>query len=116
MENRPKPPIAINKASKVRAEVRQIDWGSHSVFVTFPNPDGDIDIGDFWDFDECDIFPAVCYDKNKNPVYAGDKAKAGDCEGTVDRVGGICIESEDGHLHHVWPAEIELTESETSND
>ncbi len=53
----------------------------------------------------------VCPDKNGNKVYAGDKGKTADCKGKVDRLGGICIESEDGHLHHVWPSEIELIES-----
>ncbi len=59
----------------------------------------------------------VCPDRHGKPVYAGDRAKAADCEGKVDRLGGICIESEDGHLHHVWPSEIELIEkSEADND
>ncbi len=58
----------------------------------------------------------VCPDKNGKAVYAGDRAKAADCEGKVDRLGGIVIESEDGHLHHVWPHEIELIESEADND
>lgn len=54
----------------------------------------------------------VCDDRNGQPVYAGDRAKAADCEGKVDRLGGIRIESEDGHLHHVWPSEIELVEDD----
>ena len=32
------------------------------------------------------------------------------------RMGGICIESEDGHLHHVWPSEIELIEESEAPD
>ena len=50
----------------------------------------------------------VCPDKNGDKVFAGDRAKTADCEGKVDRLAGIYIESEDGHLHHVWPHEIEL--------
>ena len=50
----------------------------------------------------------ICLDKNGEKVYAGDRVKTPDYKGKVDCLGGICIESEDGHLHHVWPSEIEL--------
>ncbi len=73
MSNEPKPPMAFNKSEGIRAEVQQIDWGSHSVFVTYPNPDGGMRIGDFWDFSECEILPFVCPDKNGDKVFAGDK-------------------------------------------
>ncbi len=55
----------------------------------------------------------VCDDKHGKPVYAGDRARAAGFEGKADRLGGIRIESEDGHLHHVWPSEIELIQEKT---
>ena len=73
MSNELLPPMAFNKSEGIRAEVKQIDWASHSVFVTYPHPDGGMRIGDFWDFSECEIFPFVCLDKNGDKVFAGDE-------------------------------------------
>ena len=58
----------------------------------------------------------VCPDMHGNKVYAGDEVKTADCSGKVDRLGGIHIESEDGHLHHVWPSEIELIQPDGKDD
>lgn len=75
MSNELMPPMAFNKEEGIRAVVEQIDWGSNSVFVTYPNPDGGVRIGDFWDFGECEISPFVCPDKNGDKVYGGSKVK-----------------------------------------
>ena len=99
MSNEPKPPMAFNKSEGIRAKVEQIDWGSNSVFVTYPNPDGGMRIGDFWQFDECEIFPFVRLDKNGDKVYAGDRVRIGPSEdmcGEV-RLGGAMIETK-SHL------------------
>ena len=50
----------------------------------------------------------ICLDKNGKKVYSGDSAETASYKGIVRRLGGIVIESEDGHLYHVWPHEIEL--------
>ncbi len=105
------PPRAFNKKENITAEVIIIDWHTESVCVGYRDHEGEVVAGVFWDFDECEIIPYVCPDKNGDKVFAGDRAKVADCEGKVDRLGGICIESEDGHLHHVWPSQIELIES-----
>ena len=75
MSNEPKPPMAFNKSEGIRAKVEQIDWGSRTVFVTYPNPDGGVRIGDFWDFSVCEILPFVCLDKSEDKVFAGDNIR-----------------------------------------
>jgi len=55
MSNELVPPRAYHKTEKITAKVSQIDWESKHVFVTYPNPDGGIRIGDFWSFDEIEL-------------------------------------------------------------
>ncbi|KKM24268.1 hypothetical protein LCGC14_1606870 [marine sediment metagenome] len=54
----------------------------------------------------------VCLDKNGDKVFAGDEAETASCKGIVNRLNGIVIECEDGHLRHVWPHELILVKED----
>lgn len=104
-----KAPRARQKTENITAEVSQIDWESRHVFVTYPNPDGGVRIGDFWSFDDCEIFPFIRLDKNGDKVFAGDKVLMMDKAGRgefrcIAELGGYLKAREKDTLVEKWAA------------